>query len=189
MADQYGFLHPGPVEHPRQRISVVAGIRPRRRKHRAFAITGHIPGQHAVAGKRHLFMPGGRAGTDAVQQRQRRTASLFTKTRHHRSLATLHFRQRMIFRVGRNMRFWRTEHHAHQRLFLAVVEQSAIDSGRNGNQIAFAQDGLGIAVAIWIIRVICPLSMKNTSSTSSCRCSGPSHLDGNTMVEKVKCSA
>ena len=122
MAEQNGFLHPGAVKHPRQCIGVGAGIRPRRRKHRAFAITGHIPGQHAVAGKRHLFMPGGRAGTDAVQQRQRRTASLFTKTRHHPPLATLHFRQRMIFRVGRNMRLWRTEHHAHQRFFLAVVE-------------------------------------------------------------------
>jgi hypothetical protein len=91
MADQYGLLYPGAVQHQRQRVGVIASIRRRRRKHRAFAITGHIPGQHAVAGQRHLFMPGGRAGTDAVQQRQRYPASLFTKTRHHRSLVTLHF--------------------------------------------------------------------------------------------------
>ena len=91
MADQYGLFYLGTVQHQRQRVSVIASIRRRRRKHRAFAITGHIPGQDAVAGQRHLFMPGGCAGTDAVQQRQRYPASLFTKTRHHRSLVTLHF--------------------------------------------------------------------------------------------------
>ncbi|MNC77598.1 hypothetical protein D3C75_1295850 [compost metagenome] len=33
-----------------------------------------------------------------------------------------------------------------------------------------------------------PRSTKNTSSTSVCRCGGPSWPAGMTMVEKVKCS-
>lgn len=42
MADQYGLLYSSAVQHSRQRVGVIAGIRRRRRQHRAFAITGHI---------------------------------------------------------------------------------------------------------------------------------------------------
>ena len=57
-----------------------------------------------------------------MQQRQRNTASLFTKPRHHRPLVTFYFCQRMIFRVGPEYAAYGLPS-THQRLFFAVVKQ------------------------------------------------------------------
>ncbi|AEW75154.1 hypothetical protein EcWSU1_03726 [Enterobacter ludwigii] len=148
MPDQNDLPDARTVQHGRQRVGVIPRVGALNRQHRAFAITGHVPRQHAKTVQRHLFMPGGSAGADAVEQHQRDAASLFTKARHRAPLVPLHFRQRVIGRIGRDFRLVGAEHHAHQRLFFTMIEQTAIDARRNGDQIAFAQHGFGVVIAV-----------------------------------------
>ena len=88
------------------------------------------------------------------------------------------------------MRLMGAEHHAHQRLFFAVVKQTAVNSRRHRDQIAFAQQRFRLVVAVLNHQSDLPFEHEEhlfyvIMQVQRAFTFGRQH----TMVEKVKCSA